>query len=730
MIISIIFGILLVTQSLTQNTSLFASEKRTTNASSSIAVPTPPGIVLPYNQAEDQINTGFTVYENDLHKVRMLFPSDWEEEKEYSDSIVRFIAPGTGGDNTKPTGVLISIFDRPENESLDDFVDFFHDLRYAKQSVDFTIVNSTNTTLDGIEARKILLYEQEDNVLDPQSDVKVMRVYALDNNSHKGYTLRYYSEPGLFNRYLPVVQRMFDSFDIIGRPHISNMAALVNDTSTNNTGSLANITKPSNFTLVENTEPFAPSLGDGNNTISTATVIIESGSSFPDNPKFYTPSNLTIQGNTTVTWTNNDTVLHTVTSGKPESGPSRVFDSSLIEPNNQFNYTFSGEGQFEYYCTLHPFMTGMITVTKEIQPIVTTPDKMPKRFDVSIAEGSAFPSNRIFFAPSEINVAPNATVVWTNDDSIIHGVTSGKPREEPTGEFGSGIIQPAESFSHTFSRTGVYDYYSYLQPYMVGKVIVGLYLYNLQVDDRIFPISFLLTGDGNQLQKINLQTINPTLEIRMTSKSPGNLTLVIPRALLDAKEPNGKDDSFGVIGNRAVGFEETSTTPTSRTLVIQFDQDVNYIQILGTKSFEPTPQQTALSQSTSENTTKTTKTETNTEIAVPSMQPQPTITNAPSEAEGSTISIVSGSSSPSNGRYYVPESATISEGTTVTWSNDDTTLHTVTSGSPEGGGASGTEFDSSYLAAGKSFQHTFETKSSFDYYCTLHPFMIGKVVVQ
>ena len=297
-------------------------------------------------------------------------------------------------------------------------------------------------------------------------------------------------------------------------------------------------------------------------------------------------------------------MLHTVTSGNPNAGPSRVFDSSLIEPNNQFNYTFSDEGQFKYYCTLHPFMTGMITVTKEIQPIVTTPDKMPKRFDVSIAEGSAFPSNRIFFAPSEINVAPNATVVWTNDDSIIHGVTSGKPREEPTGEFGSGIIQPAESFSHTFSRTGVYDYYSYLQPYMVGKVIVGLYLYNLQVDDRIFPISFLLTGDGNQLQKINLQTINPTLEIRMTSKSSGNLTLVIPRALLDAKEPNGKDDSFGVIGNRAVGFEETSTTPTSRTLVIQFDPGVNYIQILGTKSLEPMSKIAALGSTNASKTSK------------------------------------------------------------------------------------------------------------------------------
>ena len=510
----------------------------------------------------------------------------------HSNSIVRFIAPGTGGE-TKPTGVLITIFQMPNDSNLDEFIDFFHKGRYAKQS-DFTIVNSSETTLAGIPAREIILYEQKDNVLDPKSDLKVMRVYAFDNDSHKGYALRYYSEPGLFNRYLPIAHKMFDSFEITGRPYVTSMAALVNNTNNSSTDIPENITGSDNSTLGESIEPFAPSLGDGNNTISTAAVIIERGSSFPDNKRFYTPSNLTIQGNTTVTWTNNDTVLHTVTSGNPNEGPSRLFDSSLIGPNNQFNYTFSAEGQFKYYCTLHPFMTGTVTVTKQIQPIVTTPDKLPNRFNVSIAEGSSFPNNRIFFAPPEINVAPNATVVWTNDDSIIHSVTSGKPRETPTGEFDSGIIQAADSYSHTFSKSGAYDYYSNLQPYMVGKVIVGLYVYNLQVNDRIYPISFLLTGNGNQLQKISLQTISPTLEIRLASKSPGNLTLVIPRALLDKLEPNGMDDAFGVVANRAVGFEETSTTPTSRTLVIQFDPGVNYIQILGTKSVEPKINQAVL----------------------------------------------------------------------------------------------------------------------------------------
>ena len=102
--------------------------------------------------------------------------------------------------------------------------------------------------------------------------------------------------------------------------------------------------------------------------------------------------------------------------------------------------------------------------------------------------------------------------------------------------------------------------------------------------------------------------------------------------------------------------------------------------------------------------------------------------NGTGASSGNSVTISPGSSVPSNGKFFVPETLTVSKGTTVTWTNGDSTLHTVTSGSPEAGN-SGSEFDSSYLAAGKTFQHPFNTAGTFDYYCTLHPFMKGKVVV-
>src|SRR5215210_5573145 len=67
---------------------------------------------------------------------------------------------------------------------------------------------------------------------------------------------------------------------------------------------------------------------------------------------------------------------------------------------------------------------------------------------------------------------------------------------------------------------------------------------------------------------------------------------------------------------------------------------------------------------------------------------------------GTSVSIVPGSSAPNpdpNYKYYDPSPVNVAVGTNVTWTNNDSTLHTAVSGNPESGGPSG-EFDSSYLA--------------------------------
>ena len=77
---------------------------------------------------------------------------------------------------------------------------------------------------------------------------------------------------------------------------------------------------------------------------------------------------------------------------------------------------------------------------------------------------------------------------------------------------------------------------------------------------------------------------------------------------------------------------------------------------------------------------------------------------------------------------YIPYEVTVDVGGEVTWTNDDTAAHTVTGGSAADG-PSGV-FDSSLFMAGTTFSHKFEAAGTFPYFCMVHPWMEGIVVVQ
>ena len=63
-----------------------------------------------------------------------------------------------------------------------------------------------------------------------------------------------------------------------------------------------------------------------------------------------------------VTWQNQDTFYHTVTSGTPGDGPDGLFDSGLIETYLYFYHTFEEAGTYDYFCTIHPWMQGKVVV--------------------------------------------------------------------------------------------------------------------------------------------------------------------------------------------------------------------------------------------------------------------------------------------------------------------------------------------------------------------------------
>ena len=90
---------------------------------------------------------------------------------------------------------------------------------------------------------------------------------------------------------------------------------------------------------------------------------------------------------------------------------------------------------------------------------------------------------------------------------------------------------------------------------------------------------------------------------------------------------------------------------------------------------------------------------------------------------------VTGSASPGcEPECYDPSTVTIGAGGTVTFVNSDNAAHTSTSGTPTGGPDG--VFDSSLMMIGGSFSVTLDNSGTYDYFCMVHPWMQGIIIVE
>jgi plastocyanin len=228
----------------------------------------------------------------------------------------------------------------------------------------------------------------------------------------------------------------------------------------------------------------------GNQTVArpanTVSAKILPGASAQGNPD-YDPDPVTVNEGDGVEWTNEDNTPHTVTS-KQEG----VFDSGIIDAGAKWllNTADVEPAEYEFYCTLHPFMGATLVVgggaaanqtagngttagaaanqiapnSRAASPLVTT---------VSIANGASVPTNEEFFVPNDVKIAIGSTVTWKNEDTAAHTVTSGTVQNNtptPDGSFDSGILNPGDSFPFVFDKAGEYPYYCTIHPWMTAKV--------------------------------------------------------------------------------------------------------------------------------------------------------------------------------------------------------------------------------------------------------------------
>lgn len=222
---------------------------------------------------------------------------------------------------------------------------------------------------------------------------------------------------------------------------------------------------------------------------------ILAGASAQGNPD-YEPEPVSVSKGYGVEWVNEDNVPHTVTS-KTEG----LFDSGTIlaEAKWLLNTAELDVGNYEYFCTLHPFMVGSLSVTEAapagaptsssnatgnqtaapsqgISQNQTSPSAGATVSSVSIVSGASVPTNGKYYDPESTASSVGSMVIWTNDDTVPHTVTSGVVEDnvpKPDGKFDSNILTAGKSFSFVFDTAGEYDYYCFLHPFMTGNVVVN-----------------------------------------------------------------------------------------------------------------------------------------------------------------------------------------------------------------------------------------------------------------
>src|SRR5215211_5548468 len=219
------------------------------------------------------------------------------------------------------------------------------------------------------------------------------------------------------------------------------------------------------------------------NTISAR---ILPGASAEGNPD-YDPDPLSVNQGDGVEWTNEDNTPHTVSS-KQEG----LFDSGIIDAAAKWllNTADLQPAEYEYYCTLHPFMGATLVVTGSSaanqtagnsttagaaanQMAPNTRAASPLVTSVSIVNGASLPTNEEFYAPDVARITVGSMITWKNDDTTSHTVTSGTVRNNtptPDGMFDSGILNAGDSFPFLFDKAGGYPYYCTIHPWMTAKV--------------------------------------------------------------------------------------------------------------------------------------------------------------------------------------------------------------------------------------------------------------------
>ena len=211
----------------------------------------------------------------------------------------------------------------------------------------------------------------------------------------------------------------------------------------------------------------------------------------------------------------------------------------------------------------------------------------------------------------------------------------------------------------------------------------------IKVNDQFYELPYSIRSGPLKFQsaKMDKDALSVIINVDCTEDSTFDLTL--PRSLIDSKL-GSKDDIFFVMIDVAEVKYSEKVSSKDRTLTISVPSGTGEIEIVGTQLLG--------------------------------------ISFAGVTKPQNAVTILQGSSVSHGGKYLDPEILTVKVGDKVRWENNDLAAHTVTSGNQAQG--SDARFDSGLFMSGNNFEVTFNEKGTYDYFCMVHPWKAGKIVVK
>lgn len=196
---------------------------------------------------------------------------------------------------------------------------------------------------------------------------------------------------------------------------------------------------------------------------------------------FFNPAVIRINVGQTIRWTNNGLMDHTSTA------VGGLWDSGALAPGEFFDFTFTGEGVYDYVCSFHAGMNGTV--------IVGRPDSVVADIDIV----------NMAFDPADLGITVGQYVRWINFDGVAHTTTANG------GEWDSGNLEPGDVFIFHANNFGTFDYICSYHPAMTGVLRVNpMADYMIDMHDNYFDPAVIQISPGQTVRWMNMGIVNHT----------------------------------------------------------------------------------------------------------------------------------------------------------------------------------------------------------------------------